>query len=102
MFIKRGEREDRCEESIGRLWLGAVESERDRDRKKKSKRGRERHMLWRGFKSLVWGSPSRLPLANHLALSGLEPTSLTQGPPLHAHLLAKMGSSTRVSGKLAG
>ena len=50
------------------------------------------------------GGPFGLPLANHLALSGLESLSgLTQGPPLCAHaLLAKMDSSAGVSGKLTG
>ena len=35
----------------------------------------------RAFKSLVGGSPSELPLANHLALFGF---GLTLGPPLCA------------------
>ena len=35
-----------------------------------------------GLNHLYGDSASRLPLANHLALSGLEPTfDLTQGPP---------------------
>ena len=50
-------------------------------------------MLWRSFKSLVWGSHAGLPLASHLASSGF---GLTQGPALG------MDSSTGVSGKLTG
>ena len=101
---RKEEREDKCGESIGRLWWG-WEMEREKGRDRKSKRGREQHMLWRWFNHLYVGSPSRLPLAKHLASSGLEPTAgLTQCPTLcaPAHLLARMDSSTRVSGKLTG
>lgn len=46
----------------------------------------ESHVLW-GIKSCIWGSPPGLPLANHLALSGLESTfGLTQDPPLCASM----------------
>ena len=53
---------------------------------------------------LYKSSPARLPLANHLAFSGLEPTfGLTQGPPHYAcSSFSQDGSSARVSGKLTG
>lgn len=56
---------------------------------------------------LYGNSPPGLPLANHLASSGLEPTcGLTEGPPLCAHSIFqprwKVDSSARVSGKLRG
>lgn len=51
-------------------------------------------MLGRWFKSLVWGHPSGLPLANHLASSGLALTlGLTLGPPLCAHIFSQDGSN---------
>ena len=44
----------------------------------------KQHLLWKSLKSLLWGNPSGLLLANHLASSGLEPTiGLTQDPPLY-------------------
>ena len=63
--------------------MGDGEGEKKTATERKSKRGREQHVLWRSFKSLVWGRPSVLPLASHLASSCLVPTfGLTQGPPM--------------------
>ena len=69
-----------------------------------TKRGRESCGLWMSFKSLVWGHSFSLPLANHLALSGFEPTSgpTHSSPCVHVHLLAKMDATARVSGKVTG
>ena len=47
-----------------RAWAGWGAGERQTER--------ECHVLWEWFKSLMWGSPSRL-MPSHLALSGLEP-----------------------------
>ena len=106
MFIKREGREDRCGESIGWLqWWGREgERETDRDRQTERTREEERDMCFEGVLNQLCGAvlPGFL-WPNHLALSGLEPTSgLTQDPPLcvHVHLLAKMDSSARVDGKL--
>lgn len=65
-------------------------------------RARESCEILGWFKSLIRRSPLGLPLANQLALSGFESIfGLTQGPPpMCAHLLAKMDSSLRVSGRL--
>ena len=66
---------------------------------------RERAMsFWGGLNHLYGGSSSGFPLANHLALSGFESGSgLTRALLcVRAHLLAKMDSSARVSGKLTG
>ena len=49
------------------------QTDRQRDRQTES------HAPWAWFKSLVWGGPSWLPLADHLPSSGL---GLTQGRPL--------------------
>ena len=65
VFIQR---EDTCTESMGGL--------RERERVT---------LLWRDLSHLYEGSSSRFPLANHLALSGLEPVfGLTQGLSLCA------------------
>ena len=62
-------------------------SERETDRQIDRERARECHVLWRWFKSLLWGGPSGLLLASHLALSGLESTfGLAGGPPLCVHV----------------
>ena len=66
---------------------------REKDREKEQERKRELHTFGDGLNHLDGGSPSRFPMANHLALSGL---GLTQGPGL------RMDFSTRVSGKLTG
>ena len=105
MFIKR---EDRCGESIGGLRERQVkiarESQRDSrktktdtekyrenereidvdretdgDRERSTERKRRECTCFAGIKSLVRGSPSGLPLVNHLASSSF---GLTQGPPL--------------------
>ena len=44
---------------------GEMERQRERERQKKHKRGREPPMLWRWFKSLVWGQSFQALL--HLA-----------------------------------
>lgn len=46
--------------------------QRRRETKTGGERGREQHLLWSSFKTLVWGQSVQLPLANYLALSGLE------------------------------
>ena len=68
---------------MGRLKLGvvAVEMERLRQTDRKSKRGREQLCFGGHLNQLCGGSPSGLPLANHLALSGF---GVTQGPALCA------------------
>ena len=46
-------------------WVGWKGREKDRDTGEKAReeeRGGEQHVLWRLFKSLVWGSLSGLPL----------------------------------------
>ena len=57
VYVKREEREGKCGESVGTGRLGGVVVERERERDRRSKRGREQHVLWRSFKSLVWGQP---------------------------------------------
>ena len=75
------EREYRCGESRGRLGGGQrggrqIETERAREEEDNTCFGGHLNHLY-------GGSFSKLPLANHLALSELEPTFvLTQGPPL--------------------
>ena len=68
-------------EDIGKALLGPQgcwERERDREKEKESP-----VCFGGGLNDFFGGSPSRLPLANHLALSDLESTfSQTQGPPL--------------------
>lgn len=111
MFIKR---EDRCGESTGGLRERQVkiarESQRDSrktktdtekyrenereidgdretdgDRERSTERKRRECTCFAGFKSLVRGSPSGLPLVNHLALSGLQSIfGHMQCPPLWA------------------
>ena len=107
-------REDKCRESIGGL-----EGEEERKRERESVcvcvcvcvcvwvRERERGSatcFGGGLNHLYGDSPSGLPLANHLALSGLESIfGLTQGPPLCVCTsFSQMDSSARVSGKLTG
>ena len=54
----KGERERICvEKKIDTVSgsRGAVCRERENKIERKSKRGREQHVLWRLFKSLVWG-----------------------------------------------
>ena len=64
------------------------------DREREKAREKESNVCFGGpLNHLYGGSPSGLPLANHLALSG---SGLTQGPAL------RMDFSTRVSGKLTG
>ena len=67
----------------------------EREREIQNKRGREERNTCFGshLNHSYGGSPSRLPLANHLASSG---SGLTQG------LALRMDFSTRVSGKLTG
>ena len=85
-YLKRKEREGRCREKTGtgrlcgrRGWRGR-EKDRDRQRERAREEERKRACCWRAFKSLAWHSPPGLPLANHLAPSGL---GLTR---LHAHV----------------
>ena len=80
MFNMREGRGDRCGET--QSGSGGIERERQRQREKAGEE--ESNMcLGGGLNHLYGGSPSRLLLANCLALSGLEPTfGLTQGPPL--------------------
>ena len=83
-FIMRGEREDRCRKStgtgrLGELWRGR---EKDRDRQRERAREEESNTCFgSGLNHLYGGSPSRVPLANHLASSGFVKT---QDPPLCA------------------
>lgn len=65
---------------------------------------RGRVTLWEWQELLIWGQFCGFLLANHLALSCFVPKlGLTQGPPnVPARLLAKICSSARVSGRLAG
>ena len=64
------------------LVRGVRERKRDRDRQRERAREEESEACLRGgLNHLFGGNPSGLPLANHLASSGLEPTfGLTQAP----------------------
>ena len=88
MFIKRAEREYKCGESTGRLQAWG-EGQRDRPRTRDAERTREEGSdtcSGGPLNHLYEGSPSGLPLAHHLASSGLESTfGLTQGSPLCVH-----------------
>ena len=75
-------RDERCGESTGRLqglgWRAERQRERAREKDSDTYSGG-------GLNHLFGDGPSRLPLTNHLASSGLEPTfGLTQGPYQHA------------------
>ena len=72
MFTKREEREDWCEESTGRFLF-----REGREREIETERAREDvgdTCFGCQINHLYGGSPPGLPLANHFALSGLEPT----------------------------
>lgn len=86
IYLKREEREDRFGESTGTSRLGGgMERERERDREKEQ-RAQESKCFGGRLNHFYGSSPSQLPLANHLVLSGLESEfGLTQGPPLCAH-----------------
>ena len=86
------EREDKCGEITSRQGV-AEGGEGERQTRKSNA------CFGGGLRHLCGLSPSGLPLANHLASSGF---GRTQGPPLSAHLLGRMDSSARVSGKLTG
>lgn len=75
---------------------------RERCRKEGREGGREPRMMRRSFKSRVWGQAFWLPLADHLAYLTLSPhlAWLRALCCVCVHLLAKMDSTTRVSGKL--
>lgn len=75
---------------------------RERCRKEGREGGREPRMMRRSFKSPVWGQAFWLPLADHLAYLTLSPhlAWLRALCCVCVHLLAKMDSTTRVSGKL--
>ena len=65
--------------------------------------GRLRESCTFGGGSNAHTAVSRCSLDSHLALSGfMSIFDLTQGPPRCVHLLPKMDSSARVSGRLAG
>ena len=86
MFNMREGRGDRCGET--QSGSGGIERERQRQREKAGEK--ERNMCF----VPLWGkSFEGLPLANHLASSGV---GLTWGHAL------RMDSSTKVSGKLTG
>ena len=65
---------------IGHLRGGV---ERERERQRQSKREREQRVLWSSLNHSYGGSPSGLPLANHLPSSGF---GLTGGPALRVDL----------------
>ena len=77
--------------------LGAGGMERERETEREREKEEESNMCFGGcLNHLCGGSPSGLPLANHLALSDF---GLTQGLP-RAYPSSRMDFSTRVSGKL--
>ena len=63
-----------------------MERERETQTERKNKSGREQHVLWRSFNSLVWG----------LSLQASSGFGLTQGPVL------RLDFSTKASGTLTG
>lgn len=98
IYLRREERENRCGKDAGTASGGGVGGERGRktDIERKSKRGsgEESNMCFGSpLNDLSGGSPSRLPLANHLASCG---SGLTPGSAL------TMDLSPGVSGKLTG
>lgn len=91
IYLKREEREDRFGESTGTSRLGGgMERERERDREKEQ-RAQESKCFGGRLNHFYGSSPSQLPLANHLVLSGF---GLTKSPL--CIFLARMDSSTRV------
>ena len=83
---------------------GGRERDRDRDRQRERAREEESNMRFGGgLNPLYGGSPSGLPLANHLASSVLEPTvGLTQGPPLCTSIFSAGWLLAQFYGKLTG
>ena len=66
-------------------WGGGGSEEREGETETERKSKNERECFGGGLNHLYEDRPPWIPLANHLALSVLEPTfSLTQGPPLCA------------------
>ena len=93
VYLTREEREKTGAEKItstGRLLVGGQSGKRERQTQREKAGEKERNMCF----VPLWGkSFEGLPLANHLASSGV---GLTWGHAL------RMDSSTKVSGKLTG